>query len=301
MNILIAGCHGLLGQKLVRYAPENVSIFGIDLQQDDKLGLGASYQPLDLLHRRELRDFVKEIKPAWILNAAGYTDVDGAEEEKDLCWKVNVTAVDNLIYAARKVHAKIVHLSTDYIFDGKEGPYDEDDIPNPMGFYGRSKLASENLLKASPVEFAIVRTMVLYGTGIDLRPNFVTWLIDKLRKGESVRIVDDQYGNTTLADELALGIWKIVHKDATDIFHIAGSEIVDRFTFARKIADVFDLDASLIQPIKTAELNQAAPRPLRSGLRVDKAIRELGIQLSNVQEGLLKFKKQLEENKVKNN
>jgi len=294
MNVLVTGCHGLLGQKLIQYAPDEYQVFGIDIHEDDWLGLGDRYRQLDLLKRDELKNYMQKINPGWILNAAGYTDVDGAETEKDLCWRINVTAVDNLAYAARKVKAKVVHVSTDYIFDGTDGPYDEEAVPNPIGFYGRSKLASENVLKTSPIEFAIVRTMVLYGKGKQVRPNFVTWLIEKLQNGERVRIVDDQFGNTTLADELALGIWKIVEKSATEIFNIAGREIVDRYTFAQKIAHVFDLDETLIQPIKTSELQQPAPRPLNSGLIVDKAIRELGIELSDVEGGPLKFKRQIE-------
>ena len=289
---LVTGCNGLLGQKLIQYSPDGWQVFGLDLNDSGYSAAKDFYRKCDMQNKKELLGYIREVNPDWILNAAAFTNVDGAESQRDLCWKINVEAVENLVHAARKVKAKILHVSTDYIFAGNDGPYREDAIPDPTGFYGRSKLAGENVLKGSGTHFAIVRSMVLYGKAINIRPNFVTWLIDKLSKKEPVRIVTDQFGNVTLADELAVGIWRVVLKNLSGIFHIAGNEIVDRYTFAVKIAHIFNLDKRLIQPIKTSELSQAAPRPMRSGLVVDKAIKELGIKLSNVEEGLFKFKAQ---------
>ncbi len=292
MNVLITGCNGLLGQKLRETAPDSVSLFGIDLHPVLIGKDNCDYRTLDLTDRQVIRDTVETIRPEWILNAAAYTQVDKAEEERDLCWQANLIGVENLIYAARKVNGRIVHISTDYIFDGTSGPYDEEAMPNPLGFYGRSKLASENALKLSPLGYAIVRTMVLYGQALQVKPNFVTWLIDQLQKGNPVRIVTDQYGNTTLADELANAIWEIVQQEAVGLFHIASRDVVDRFTFSRMIADVFDLDAQLISPITTPELNQKAPRPLQSGLIVSKAMETLGLELSDSRQALELFKTQ---------
>jgi dTDP-4-dehydrorhamnose reductase len=293
MRILITGCNGLLGQKLVELVPVRYEVFGLDLAEQGLVMNGSSYYSGSIVDRRTLLRIVQETGPDWILNAAAYTDVDGAETEREICWKVNVLGVENIAYVARKCQARVVHISTDYIFDGKDGPYDEEAVPNPLGFYGRSKLAGENVLKMSPVPHAIARTMVLYGTGKNLRPNFVSWLIDQLKEGNRVNVVNDQFGNTTLVDELAGGIWSIVRKRKLGVFHVAGSEIVDRFTFAEKIAHVFDLDASLINPVSTKDLSQAAPRPMVSGLIVAKAVKELGLKLSNVEEGLFKLKMQM--------
>jgi dTDP-4-dehydrorhamnose reductase len=160
-----------------------------------------------------------------------------------------------------------------------------------MGYYGRSKLAGENVLAGSSIPFAIVRTMILYGCANGVRPNFVTWLIEKLKRQERVNIVTDQYGNTTLADELAQGIWHIIQRHFSGILNIAGREITDRYTFAGKIADVFQLDRSLIAPVTTSQLRQAAPRPLQSGLIVEKAL-QMGVLLSDCEGGLQKLKKQ---------
>jgi dTDP-4-dehydrorhamnose reductase len=295
MKALITGCNGLLGQKLISEAPNRAELFGVDLHAAGKSSALDGYFPLDLSERAPLAFLISNLKPDCVINAAGYTNVDGAELERELCWRANVTAVENLSFAAHKVKAKLVHLSTDYIFDGRHGPYLEDAVPNPIGFYGRSKLASENLVRMSRVDYAIVRTMVLYGKAEAVRPNFVTWVIEKLQNGEKVRAVNDQFGNTTLADELAASIWKIIEKSATGIFNIAGREIVDRFTFAKKIAQVFDLDSGLVMAITSGELAQAALRPMHSGLIVEKAISELGVELTDVEGGLKKLKKQFQD------
>lgn len=294
MRVLVTGCSGQLGQKLVQ-TNENAQVFGVDKKLCQPFIMNDRFFVLDLLDKSALVDLVASVRPQWIVNAAAYTGVDAAEAERELCWKQNVVAVENLIYAARKQGAKVLHVSTDYIFDGKEGPYGETDQPNPLGYYGRSKLASENALITSTIGHAIVRTMVLYGTSYSDPNNFVFWVINALKAGKSLSIVNDQMGNTTLSDELARGIWAIVHKQKTGLFHIAGREITSRFEFANSIADVFDLDKSLIYPITTAELQQKAPRPLRSGLSVDKSIRELGITLSDTKTALWILKRQLEE------
>lgn len=298
VKVLLTGCHGLLGQKVVATKPENVDLIGLDLQPSSPILDPEKYYSCDITKQAQVFNAVDAARPDCIINAAAYTNVDGAETERELCWNINVTGVENLVHAARKVKSKIVHISTDYIFDGKNGPYDEEAVPNPQGYYGRSKLAGENALRISDVPYAIARTMVLYGHEMSGRNNFVTWLIGELESSRPVRIVTDQLGNTTLADELAAGCWAIVEKEFTGIVNIAGREIIDRFSFARLVAEVFELDGTLINPVTTAELNQAAPRPLNSGLIVDKALQVLGIDLSDARGGLLKLKKQIAKQRI---
>ena len=228
MRVLITGCHGLLGQKLVAHAPDNNNIFGIDLQKTSPILPQPSFSNCDITNKKQVVEYVRNLAPDWIINAAAYTNVDGAEKERLLCRKVNVEAVENLAYAARKVHSKIVHISTDYIFNGKDGPYDESAVPDPLGYYGRSKLAGENALLASPVEYVIIRTMTLYGKNIFGNANFVTWLIGKMRQKQPVTIVTDQIGNTTLADELADGIWRVIKKNYHGIIYTGFLHTHDR-------------------------------------------------------------------------
>lgn len=297
-KVLITGANGLLGQKLVQAFHEEYEILGIGRRAKPVLTLSNyHYRSCDITRRKQLHDLVFEFKPDVIINAAAYTNVDGCEEDKENCWRINVIGVENLAHTARGVEAFLVHISTDYIFDGKSGNYSEESLPNPLGYYGRSKLASENAVLISGAEYAIIRTMILYGVAEQVRPNFVTWLIDKLSRGESVTIVDDQLGHPTLADDLALAIRRIVQLKKTGVFHIAGSDCIDRYHFALKVADIFGLDKNLIKPVKTEELHQKAPRPLNSSFNMEKARKELGIQLKGVEEGLRTLKKQMETRK----
>ena len=291
-KLIITGVNGLLGQKLLEQGHNKYHILGIDIHETPFIKKTKfEYHQLDITNRQQLKKLVSGYQPDYIVNTAAMTDVDGCETHKEKCWKINVDAVDNLIYAVRKIGTKIIHLSSDYVFDGKSGPYSETSIPKPLGYYGKSKLASENLLIAGEIEYAIVRTMVLYGDGVDIRSNFVTWLIEKLRAEQTVKIVTDQFGNPTLVDDLAHAIFQIIGHKKWDLYHISGSELIDRFHFALKIADIFKLNKELIIPITTAELKQPAPRPLKSGFMIDKARAELGIEMSNVEQGLKKLKK----------
>ncbi len=293
MKCLVTGCNGLLGQKLMNCAPVEAELLGVDLQPEPVVS-GARYQRVDLGEAEQVLAIVRQFRPDWILNTAAFTDVDGAEKNQSLCWRVNVNAVEHLVAAGLETGARLLHLSTDYVFDGRNGPYSEQDPPNPLGYYGRSKWAGECALQHPSLHAVIARTMVLYGLGQRVRPNFVTWLIAALRKGQSVRIVTDQFGNTTLADELAEALWRMAALECRGLYHVAGSEIVDRYTFAVKVARIFDLDADQIQPIATADLGQQAPRPLKSGLLVDKAMNELGVRLSDVETGLRRLKEQFQ-------
>ncbi len=293
-RVLITGANGLLGQKLVDAFLGDFDVHGLGLRQESSLQAdGYEYVGCDITNRSELHALVKKLQPDVVVNAAAYTHVDNSEVEKEACWKVNVNGVENIASAAKAAGAFVAHVSTDYVFDGVEGNYDEESRPNPLGYYGRSKLAGENALFGSRTEFAIARTMVLYGTGKDLKPNFATWLVGALGKSEPVNIVDDQYGHPTLVDDLAVAIRKIVDLKKTGVYHVTGCECDNRFNFALKLADVFGFDRELIRPVSTEDLNQMAPRPLNSSFNLNKLHDEIGYRLSGIKEGLKKLKKQL--------
>ncbi len=289
------GANGLVGQKLTEIFSQDRSFdLLISARQSEAYNKAASfgYVQLDATNLAAVKELVWHFAPEVIINAAAYTDVDGCEREKELSWKANVTAVENLVMASRLVGARVIHISTDYVFDGKAGPYDETAVPNPLSYYGKEKLASENAVRASGENWAIVRTMVVYGVAPKVKKNFAIWLVQELQKGHRVNIVCDQFGNTTLADDLARGIYELVRQNKRGLYHMAGSDILSRYEFARKLADVFGFDKSLIHPIKTAELNQLAVRPLQSGLITLKAQAELGVTFLSSEESLKKFKEQ---------
>lgn len=293
-KVLITGANGLLGQNVVAALLGDFEVHGCDIQKEPVLNFeNYDYAVCDITNKRVVSDFIKEFQPNYIVNAAAFTNVDGCEDHKEDCWKVNVIGVENLAKAARKVNAFLVHISTDYVFDGVEGGYHENSQPNPLGYYGRSKLASENAIIKTGIDSAILRTMVLYGTGKNLRLNFATWLVEMLKNGKEVIIVDDQFGHPTIANDLAAAIKKIIELTKTGIFHVTGSECVSRYDFALKLADVFGFDSGLIKRIKTGDLNQKAPRPMNSSFVLDKMAQELGIEMSNVEQGIRALKRQL--------
>lgn len=295
-RILVVGSNGLLGQKmaeqLVRGTSYRITLASVEDEPVRELE-SVPYVRLDITVRKEVRELVAELRPDVIVNCAAMTNVDLCETERELAWKINVSGVESLAEAAKKLHAVLVHVSSDYVFDGKNGPYTEDDRPEPLSYYGKSKLASENALRSAGVAFLVARTMVLYGHAPGVKANFALWLIQSLQARQSVRIVDDQIGNPTLVDDLAYALLRAVELGKTGIYNIAGRDICSRYEFAVRLARVFGLDESLIVPIKTASLKQPAARPLTSGLITLKAEVELGFKPSSIEHGLEVLKSQL--------
>lgn len=295
-RVLVIGSNGLLGQKVaelfIRGSGHHIVLASLHKEPVRELQ-STEYHPLDITSKKDVRNVIAAVEPDVIINTAAMTNVDQCEKEKELAWKVNVEGVENIIEASRRTNARIVHISTDYVFDGKNGPYTEEDRPNPLSYYGKSKLASENALRASGVEFLIFRTIVLYGLAPGVRPNFALWLIQNLEKNMPVRVVNDQLCNPTLADDLAYATLRGVEGNRTGIYHVGGRDIVSRYEFALQLARVFEFDSSLINPIKTVHLRQPAPRPLKSGLVTLKAEVELGLKPSSTEQGLYILKNQL--------
>jgi dTDP-4-dehydrorhamnose reductase len=295
-RILVIGCNGLLGQKVVelfvRGSTSVVTCASLEHEAVRTLR-SVQYLQVDITSKKDVRRVVSVCEPEVIVNCAAMTDVDGCEREKERAWKINVDGVENIVDAAKKYSSRIVHVSSDYVYDGKHGPYSEFDRPEPLNYYGKTKLASENVLRASDLPHLIVRTMVLYGYGEGVRANFALWLVENLEKGKPLRIVDDQFGNPTFVDDLAYGIMKGTELEKTGVYHIAGRDIVSRYTFAVTLARVFGLKEELITPAKTVDIELLAPRPLRSGLITLKAEVELGIKPSTVEEGLTMLRGQL--------
>jgi len=294
-KILLTGANGLLGQKAAEvFAREtDHELLLADLASRAEEPRKYSYIQLDITNKEKVKSTVKDYKPDIIINAAAYTNVDGCETERELSWRVNVDAVKNLIIASRYNASQIIHVSTDYIFDGVKGGYDEDSTPNPLSFYGKSKLASENALFASGVTCSVIRTMIIYGNGKNVKKNFALWLADKLGNNEPVKIVDDQFGMPTMVDDLGLALVRIVDRERTGVYNVCGSEYLSRYEFAMKLADIFEYDSGMIEPIKTAELQQAAARPMNSSFVLLKAETELGLKTLNVSDGLYMLKSQL--------
>jgi dTDP-4-dehydrorhamnose reductase len=276
-RILIIGSNGMLGQSITEMfaSSDRFELLCTSIEKEpvnDKV----NYRSLDIMQKHKVKEIILNFFPDYIINTAAYTNVDLAETEKELAWKTNVSGVENISLYSWTVDAHLIHVSTDYIFDGKNGPYSEEDKPYPINYYGRTKLASENLIRTSGVRFTILRSNVLYGATKFGRPDFVKWVVDSLKSKRIIKIVQDQFNNPTFINDLSQAISKIIEFKKEGIFNIAGAEILSRYEFALRIADYFRLDKSLIVPIKTEELNQPASRPMNSGLITLKAATEIG-------------------------
>jgi dTDP-4-dehydrorhamnose reductase len=293
-RILVVGGNGMLGQRVIEFysALKDVELLATSVEENSVFDQ-VEYLQCDISNRNDIKKIVKDFCPDFIINAAAFTNVDLSETERELAWKINVKGVEYLSESARVLDSYLIHISTDYVFDGKNGPYLEDDIPNPIGYYARTKLASENVLKLSGIKYTILRTNVLYGTAKFSRPDFVKWVVDSLRAKKQIRIVDDQINNPTFIDDLVQGINKIVEFRKEGLYNIGGNEFLSRYDFTLLIAHFFNLDKTLITRIKTEDLNQPAKRPLKSGLITIKAQSELGYRPHTIIETLELMKLEL--------
>ena len=292
-RLLVIGANGMLGQRVVHFYSNNSNIQLLTCSFEEKpCFLNVDYKVCDLTKRDSVKDIILNFYPDYIINAAAYTNVDLSETERETAWKVNVKGVEYLAEACRIIDAHLIHISSDYIFDGSKGPYDEKTAPCPLGYYGRTKLASENVLKLSGIYYTILRTNVLYGVA-DSRPDYVRWVVNSLRQGKSINIVTDQINNPTFIDDLVQAISKVIEFKKYGIYNIGGRDLISRYDFAIKIANYFNLDKSLITPITTDMLNQTAKRPLRSGLITIKAESEFGFKPHTIIETLSIMKKEL--------
>jgi dTDP-4-dehydrorhamnose reductase len=296
-RILICGSNGLLGQRLALMLSSQTDYEVLNTSQersfvfDDRL---FDYTQLDITKKGDAKSLISSFHPTAILNAAAATNVDWCEAHREEAWKVNVVGVENLVEAARKVGARLVHISTDYVFDGNHGPYSEDDKPNPISYYGKSKLASENAIRIGGIPHTILRTIVLYGAGIGIKESFPLWVVKSLKAGNHIRCVDDQISNPTHVTDLAFATVKGFELNRDGIYHVCGKDRVSRYDFALRIADVFGLDAGLIKRVKTADLKQDAPRPLLSGFVTLKAQTELGLNPMDIIQGLTVLKREMQ-------
>ncbi|MCF8306989.1 MAG: dTDP-4-dehydrorhamnose reductase [Ignavibacteriales bacterium] len=276
-RVLIVGSNGQLGGNLARYYSNKVDQYEVMCSSVEERSLidNVPYKQVDIKEKNSVKDLFYSFYPDVVLNTAAFTNVDAAESNRNAAWDLNVKAVENLIKYCGPVSARLIHFSTDYVFDGKNGPYSEDDRPSPINYYGRTKLASENLLFSSDIKYTLIRTNILYGNTGSGKVDFVTWVVKQIRAGNKINIVDDQIGNPTYVKELVSALADIVERDIDGIYHIAGAEWLSRYDFTLRIARYFNLPEISILRIKTPSLKQAAERPLVAGLKIEKAMTEL--------------------------
>ncbi|WP_296622956.1 NAD(P)-dependent oxidoreductase [Marivirga sp.] len=290
MKILITGSNGLLGQKLVNLITEqNKHDLIATARGKNRLPKESVYifESLDITNEQEVMDVVGKYQPDVIINTAAMTNVDQCETEQEDCWKLNVTAVDHLIKASEKHNAFLLQLSTDFIFDGEDGPYREEAKANPISYYGESKLAAENLILESKIDWAIARTVLVYGIAHDMsRSNIILWVKKSLEDGKDIQVVDDQWRSPTLAEDLAMGCLLIAEKKAKGIYNISGDDLLTPYEMAVKTAEFFDLPQTTMTKSDSTKFKQTAKRPPKTGFILDKAKKDLGYKPHSFEEGI---------------
>lgn len=292
MKILLTGSNGLLGQKLVQLLLQQPQVTVVATARGANrladLHPNLRFAPLDVTDEAQVRQVLAQEQPTHVIHAAAMTQVDDCELNKADCWFQNVTAVEHLAAACADLAIHLTHLSTDFIFNGQEGPLTEEAVPDPISHYGASKLAAEQVVQATPgLRWAIARTVLVYGTvhggG---RSNIVLWVRDSLRKNQKIKVVDDQWRTPTLAEDLAQGCWLLARQSAQGIYHLSGRELLTPYQMAQQVAAFFGLDQALLERVDSSTFSQPAKRPPRTGFIIDKAARTLGYQPHTFAEGI---------------
>ena len=296
-KILLTGANGLLGQKLVDLLTkqQNVELVAT-ARGENRLPFsgGYTYRSMDITDRQQVLDVIGEVQPDVVIHGAAMTDVDKCEVQKDACWAQNVHAVEYIVEACQASNAFLLHVSTDFIFDGTAGPYDETAEANPISFYGWSKQAGESVVRHANLRWAIARTVLVYGIAHDMsRSNIILWVKKSLEDGKNIKVVTDQWRSPTLAEDLAMGCYLIADQEAEGIFNISGKEVLTPYEMAIQTADYFGLDKSLIAQADASTFTQVARRPPRTGFILDKAQTVLGYNPHSFAEGIAVLAEQL--------
>lgn len=296
-KILITGSNGLLGQKLILALSPMTEVELIATSRGSNRSVvreSYTYLPLDITSAEEVLYVFTQIKPDVVIHTAAMTHVDQCELNPEECNELNVAAVQNVVDACAANHVHLVHLSTDFIFDGTHGPLDEEEMPNPVSIYGHSKLRAEEIVQAKLKSWSILRTMLVYGVADEMsRSNIVLWAKQSLEEGKPIKVVNDQFRTPTLAEDLAQACVLAALKKAEGVFNISGEELFSIAEFVYKIADFWQLDIGLIEEISTESFGQPAKRPPRTGFIIDKAKSILGYRPHSIQRGLQLVDEQL--------
>lgn len=303
-TILITGSNGLLGQKLIynlldRNKKSNDWNIIATSKGENRIREknGYTYLSMDIADKADVENVFGKYLPDVVINTAAMTNVDACESDRDGAKAMNADSVQYMVDALTKLKpdCHFIHLSTDFIFDGENGPYKEEDVPNPLSWYAETKLQGEKIVEASKLKWAILRTIIVYGIVDNMsRSNIVLWAKDALTKGQKINIVDDQFRSPTLAEDLAEGCVLCAEKGATGIFHVSGKDVMSVLELVYRVADFWKLDKSLVTPVKSETIKQPAKRPPRTGFVIDKAKRVLGYNPHSFEEGLAVLDAQLQ-------
>ncbi len=297
--ILVTGSNGLLGQKLTDLYLSEPSVqliaTGRGMDRYPNKG-GYIYVDMDITNKQQVNETIEKYKPHCLIHTAAMTNVDACELDHEACVLHNIEAVKNVVDAAKSINAHFIHLSTDFIFDGINGPYNEDAVPSPLSFYGQSKLKAEEIVMQGLTNWSIARTVLVYGLVADMsRSNIVLWAKDALENKKPINVVDDQYRTPTLAEDLAQGCRLIEKHEARGIYNISGKDFMNIFELVNRVAKYFGYKMDNVTKVNSDTLNQPAQRPPITGFDISKARLELGYNPHSFEEGIAIVQKQFED------
>lgn len=296
-RILVTGSNGFLGQKLIDKLAgvENVILLASSKSQNRNPNKsGYTFIACDIENEVSFNKLLESFAPTHIIHTAAITSVEVCDRDPQLCERVNVLFVGKLAKLCEELRIHLTFLSTDFVFDGKNGPYRENDMPNPCNAYGRSKWLAEQAIMKTNCTAAILRTILVYGVINDpSRSNLVLWVKNKLSQGESITVVNDQWRMPTWVDDLADACILAIQKHASGIYHISSERLFSILEIAEQVADSWQLDKQLIQPISASEIGQAENRPAKTGFILTKSMEELGFHPTPLLKSFEEIKTQL--------
>mgnify|MGYP001258704633 CR=1 FL=1 len=287
-NILITGAYGQVGTSL-RKVYNNDSDFNLILSSL-KIPHGKAGISLDVRNKVSINEIFKSFDIDIIIHLAALTNVDECEKHPKKAREININGTKNF---CGNFEGYFIYISTDYVFDGKNGPYNENYPVSPINIYGSTKLEAEKVVLGQSGDNLIIRSNVIYDYNENSEASFLNWIIDSLENKKKIKVVNDQYNNPTSAESLALAIYESVKSNLNGVVHWADKELINRYEFSLRIAKVFGLDTNLISPISTNELNQIAKRPLKSGLNSKFLSKKLNLRPLELDESLSKIKRRI--------
>lgn len=289
-NILIIGANGFTGRRLLTdYAGKpHYNVVGCSLHEDIRRGENYRFSQIDIRNESAVQALFDEVRPDAVINTSALSVPDYCETHHQEAFATNVTAVEMLAQACERYKSRFIHLSTDFVFDGhSDRLYTEEDEARPVNYYGVTKLEGERRVAACCGNYAIVRVVVVYGKALPgQHGNILQLVANRLRSGEEIRVVSDQWRTPTYVGDISMGIDRLIDHPANGIYHICGGECLTIAEIAYRVADYLKLDRSLICPVTTEEMQETTPRPRFSGLSIEKAQRELGYVPHSLEEGM---------------
>lgn len=294
MKTLIIGANGFTGRRILQSLSRQgiYELTGCSLHEDILPGNNYRFVQADMNNHPAIDRLIAEIRPDVVINGSALSVPDYCESHHEEAYAANVLAVENIARCCERAGSRFIHLSTDFVFDGKKAElYTETDTPAPVNYYGISKYQGEQAVAANCSNYANVRVVVVYGKALPGQHGNILQLVkNRLQAGQEIRVVSDQYRTPTWVQDIADGVEKLMHISQNGIWHICGDECLSIADIAYRVADYFKLDRSLIVPVTTEEMNEVTPRPRFSGLSIEKAKRILGYAPHSLEEGMAEMK-----------